>query len=60
MKVCMSSSDEWLMIATLHSVYVRPSFVMREKSLARSILYRICGISCCRARVAVYRVLSPN
>ena len=54
----VSSSDEWLMIATLSFVYFRANFVMREKSPARSMLDCICGLSYYRVRAAVSRVLS--
>ena len=46
----VSSSDGWLIIATLHIICFRPSFVMREKSPVRSMLDYICGIHCCRVR----------
>ena len=47
------SSGGWLMITTLHFVCFRTTFLMREKSPARSILDCIYGLKCCSVRAMV-------
>ena len=58
--VGLASSDKWLMIATLHLVYLCSILVMRDKALARSMLDFICGVIYLREKADICRLLSSQ